>query len=230
MAESSSSPSSHALHALRARGAERFDPVRFRFIEAFARRAADHRGAARRVLDDKLTRLVEAYERDATAEATQPASGDTSCDTSSRIDAAPPRGALAQLVDLIGRRAVAPAEGPGIDARQAPPSANATGHAASLEHDALPYLRQTWARLSVEQRLAQSRSALPDNAGPLNSHHLVHRALTSMRELAPTYLDRFIAYADALLWLEQTQDATLKDALNAQRAAGEKKSARGRQA
>ena len=227
MADASSSPSlSHALDALRARGVERFDPVRFRFIEALARRSGDHQGAARRVLDDKLARLVAAYERDATVDATEPAPADTSC----RIDAAPPRSALAELVDLIGRRAAAPSEGPGHDTRQAQHAASDPGRPASLAHDALPYFRQTWARLSVEQRLAQSRSALPDNAGPLNSHHLVHRALTSMRELAPAYLDRFIAYADALLWMEQTQDGTLKDALNAQRAAGEKKSARGRQA
>jgi len=30
----------------------------------------------------------------------------------------------------------------------------------------------------------------------------VHRALVSMRELSPDYLHRFVAYVDALLWLE----------------------------
>jgi hypothetical protein len=68
----------------------------------------------------------------------------------------------------------------------------------------LPYFRRTWARLNADQRLAQSRSSLPQNAGPLNSQHVVHRALAQMRELSPAYFERFIAHADALLWLEQT--------------------------
>jgi hypothetical protein len=69
----------------------------------------------------------------------------------------------------------------------------------------LPYFRRTWSKLNADQRLAQSRSSLPQNAGPLNSQHVVHRSLALMRELSPAYFERFIAYADALLWIEQTQ-------------------------
>ncbi|PKO55269.1 MAG: hypothetical protein CVU28_06990, partial [Betaproteobacteria bacterium HGW-Betaproteobacteria-21] len=43
-----------AIGGLRARGAARFDPVHFRFIESLARRAAAHGGAARRELDRRL--------------------------------------------------------------------------------------------------------------------------------------------------------------------------------
>lgn len=42
-------------------GADRADPVRFRLIEAMARRAAAHDGAARRLLDRRLAELVAAY-------------------------------------------------------------------------------------------------------------------------------------------------------------------------
>src|SRR3990167_8557647 len=45
---------SATLAALRARGAQRLDPVRFRLIEAMARRAAAHAGDVRRLLDGKL--------------------------------------------------------------------------------------------------------------------------------------------------------------------------------
>ena len=44
---------------------------------------------------------------------------------------------------------------------------------------------------------------VPENAGPLNSQHLVHRSLTLMRDLSPEYLNRFMSYVDALSWLDQ---------------------------
>ena len=43
----------------------------------------------------------------------------------------------------------------------------------------------------------------PENAGPLNSHLLVLRALRQMHQTSPAYLKRFMDYADTLLWLEQ---------------------------
>jgi hypothetical protein len=90
------------------------------------------------------------------------------------------RGPLGQLVDSIERH-------------RGPPAAP----------EALAYFRATWARLSVEQRLRQSLAKVPANAGPLNSLHLVHRSLTLMRDTSPAYLDRFMAYADALFWVDQ---------------------------
>jgi hypothetical protein len=65
------------------------------------------------------------------------------------------------------------------------------------------HFRQAWKRLNAEQRLAQSRAALPQNAGPLNSQHLVHKALQQMRQLSPAYFERFVAQVDGLMWLEQ---------------------------
>ena len=54
----------------------------------------------------------------------------------------------------------------------------------------------------MDRQLTQSLAKLPENAGPLNSNLLVLRALTRLRELSPAYLNRFMAYADALLWLD----------------------------
>ena len=65
------------------------------------------------------------------------------------------------------------------------------------------HFRQAWKRLNAEQRLAQSRAALPQNAGPLNSQHLLHKALQQMRQLSPAYFERFVAQVDGLMWLEQ---------------------------
>lgn len=46
----------------------------------------------------------------------------------------------------------------------------------------------------------------PENSGPLNPQRLVIRSLSAMRELSPQYLNRFVAYIDTLLWLEQVDD------------------------
>ena len=117
-------------------------------------------------------------------------------------DARPKRGLLGQLVDEVARRkphpvlgAVAPSPLPAAADRPAP------------EARTLQFFKRTWSRLSADQRLAQSRAALPDNAGPLNSQHLVHRSLVLMRELSPEYLEHFVGYIDALQWLEQSSEA-----------------------
>lgn len=158
------------------------DTVRQRFIESLARRAAGHQGAARRVLDERLAQLsqaaTEVHETHEVADA--PTSGPS----------AP--GALAELVEHLARhKLVAPSHLPRQADSPAPPT--------------LQFFRRTWSRLSAEQRLAQSRAALPENAGPLNSQHLVHRALTQMQALSPAYLEHFVAHVEALLWLERSK-------------------------
>ena len=76
------------------------------------------------------------------------------------------------------------------------------GPAPTPELQALGYFRSTWARLAVHRSLNQSRAKTPKNAGPLNSHRLVLRALEVMREASPEYLNRFVGYVDALLALD----------------------------
>ena len=83
----------------------------------------------------------------------------------------------------------------------------------------LAYLRTTWSRLSAERRLTQSLATVPGNAGPLNSHHLAHRALTVMREISPGYLSRFVSYVDALLWLDEANSAPPSAPVKAAKAA-----------
>ncbi|EHR72371.1 Protein of unknown function (DUF2894) [Burkholderiales bacterium JOSHI_001] len=174
-----------AIEALRAQGAARLDPVHFRQIEAMARRAEGHDGHTRRLVEDRLQRLVEACAH--------------------RLDAA-----------RVAGSAAAPAPGPSplaellahLAQHAAPPLPAASGGAAShspapVELKALRYYRSTWSRLSVDQRLTQSRSKVPEQAGPLNTQRLLHQALLVMREASPDYLHRFMQQVDALLWLDQ---------------------------
>lgn len=205
------------IDAWRGRGDHGFDPVRFRLIEALARRTATHRGEARRILDDKLAALLAAYGDD--LEKARCADGSA---------ATPPekdptrRGPLAALVEHAARHGAPP--GPCQTAGDAAP-----GLAGFAELRALAYFKTTWSRLSADRRLTQALANVPENAGPLNSQHLVHRSLSLMRELSPEYLTRFMTYVDALLWLDQRNAASALAAADSPRTEGQKqKNVRGK--
>ncbi|MEX3942865.1 DUF2894 domain-containing protein [Paraburkholderia sp. BR10937] len=167
------------LDAWRARGADQLDPVRFHFIEALERRAAAHAGEARRLIDARLAQLLDAFADDLAREASKITHG-LGDDTA--------RSELGRLVDSLGR--AEPAQ-PSTRVRHEP------------DPELVEYFRQTWSRVRSEKQLRQSLDQVPRNAGPLNSSSLVHRALSLMREVSPGYLQQFLAYADALSWLEQ---------------------------
>jgi len=206
------------LLAWRGRGAHRLDPVRFHFLEALARRVAGCEGATRSMLDERLARLLAPYGAAlATAEAAEPRAGRGEgvrpdagrphaaalSERGTRADSRPARpakevatrgGPLAALVERLAAPAASAADGPA--------QVRTAGVERAPELRSLGYLRDTWSRLNAERRVAQSLADVPENAGPLNSRRLVHRALASMRELSPDYLHRFVGYVDALLWLE----------------------------
>ena len=89
--------------------------------------------------------------------------------------------------------------------------------ASPPELQALQRFRATWSRLAAEERVQQALAHVPPQAGPLNSSHLVYRALLLMRETAPEYLQRFVPYVDALLWLEHMQAPSVPPAAAARR-------------
>lgn len=219
----------HTLDAWRERGADRLDPVRFRFIDALRRRAAAHGGDARRLLDARLATLIDAYAADlrraesngdacecagapapapAPASSTSPAPTPAAPSTTTTSPAAsspdePARGPLAALLDYIGSRERPTASAPD-ETRAAPASSTASGRVALRAEPALlDYFRETWSKLSADSQLRASLEQVPKNAGPLNSSSLVHRSLSLMRELSPEYLRQFLSYVDALSWLQQ---------------------------
>jgi hypothetical protein len=190
------------LDAWRERGADRLDPVRFHFIEALDRRASAQSGEARRVLDERLSGLLEAYAADVlTAEAAEARAFDGG-------GAKPSRGPLGDLLDHI--------------ASEAP----AAGRASYPELELLEYFRQTWSSVSADKQVRQSLEQVPGNAGPLNSSSLVHRSLSLMRELSPGYLQQFLSYVDALSWMEQLNGAGAPATKDTPRAAKARKNAR----
>lgn len=75
----------------------------------------------------------------------------------------------------------------------------------------------TWARLSTEQQLTQTLAQAPENAGPMNSQHLVLRSLQRMHDTAPDYLQSFMSYIDTLIWLESAARPSVGERENRER-------------
>ncbi|ODS68731.1 MAG: hypothetical protein ABS43_27500 [Bordetella sp. SCN 67-23] len=168
------------LDTWRGQGADRVDPLRFHFIEALARRASGHEGEARRILDEKLAGALADYTR-----GVEQAAG-----ASEAVAAPAPADGLSTLVDLLS------ANGAALQ--------DAAGDMAVLD-----YFRGLWAELRVGRELRQALENVPENAGPLNSLHLVHQSLMLMHDLAPGYLRHFLSYADTLSWMERMSGADL---------------------
>jgi hypothetical protein len=197
------------LDAWRERGADRLDPVRFRLIEALERRAARHSGEARRLLDARLSELMAGY---AALDSASTHSGPGQHATHKRSP-----GALGQLVHYLA------AQAPGESTQRV-----REGDQLNVSPELIDYFRATWARVRAGQQLREAQVQVPQNAGPLNSSSLVHRSLSLMRELSPGYLQQFLAYADALSWLEQLSPLDMATSKETPRATGAKKNTRGK--
>jgi len=212
MAETADLASTQAqLAALRAGGIADRDPVRFAYLEALARRAAGQPAAIRQLLNAKV--------------------GTAADELASRPPPAPPEmtGAgtpspLAELLAYIGQHANAPSgnmqpahETAAVDRKIRPKTRTAATdrRPTGPELKSVAYFRDEWSKLSAEQQLTQTLAQAPENAGPMNSQHLVLRSLQRMRDIAPDYLQGFMSYIDTLIWLDHrdpTKPATGRSA------------------
>lgn len=187
MGESGHCEVSYALvEALRREGADRFDPVRFHYIEVLAHRASVRQGSVKRILDGSLAKAVVALS--ARLEQSQ---------SEAQSSLAMPKAAAQRetLGDLV--RYLAQHSPEKIDSQRDAPMASRT------ELKSVSYFRNTWSKLSAEKQVTQALNQAPKNAGPINSHVVVLRSLALMRETSPDYLNRFMSYVDSLLCLEQ---------------------------
>lgn len=182
------------VEALREAGAAERDPVRFAYLEALSRRVAVQPASIQTTLRQKLAALADELSRPSA-----PAINAIQPDSHSP---------LAALLQHIGQHEHP--ENPASDASRAastvnpkkrPKSARPAGNQAP-ELKAVTIFRDAWSKLSTEQQLTQTLAQAPENAGPMNSQHLVLRSLELMRDLAPDYLQGFMSYIDTLIWLE----------------------------
>jgi AcrR family transcriptional regulator len=182
------------LADLRLAGADQYDPVTWHYLQGLFERAARHRGEVRRLLDARLAQALQTLrerfaqaQREARQAATSP-------------PRSAPRASLGELARALSQPAPETRDG-GRDAG----SSRVVGNRPELK--SVRHFRNTWSKLSVDKQLAKALGRAPKNAGPINSHSLVLRSLALMRELSPDYLNRFMCYADALLCLDQGDQA-----------------------
>lgn len=168
-----------AIEALRSEGMGRVDPVRLHHMALIAQRLPQQTEAVRRVLAARLRRWLD------DVEATSHVASHAASHAASRP--APP----SPLLELTRRLTADVAPGHVLDRAPRHPELKATQR-----------FRETWARVAADRQVVQAFTRAPDNAGPLNSHLLVLRSLSVMRELSPDYLRRFMAHLDALQWLD----------------------------
>lgn len=168
-------------------GRDRRDPTGFARLEALARRMTTAHGGVRVLLEARLARLVDACASaaDRPMHATHGAGG------------VPQASAQGALVALLGHLTAARAARDAVlsDAT----TALATGPAL------LDGVRQLCAQARTGSQLRLALDEAPEDAGPLNSGRLVHRALERMHAASPAYAECFMAYVDVLARLEGLQ-------------------------
>ena len=170
------------LESLRAEGLHLHDPARFRYLEVLARRLPLQPSPVQQLLQQRWHTAVADYAQRARSAPGLPASA-------AAITTDAP---LSQLNRYLQART----EG------DMPPGL-AGGGARMPDMKSVRRFSEVWSKISAEQQVAQALVGGPENAGPLNSHRLMLRALRLMRGLSPDYTQRFMAQMDALLWLEQ---------------------------
>ena len=197
------------LQAWRQSGAGRQDMASHR-IEALAARAARLQGQARHGLDARLRTLIESdmAARPASAGAV---AGPT--DAAAPGPPASPASALSALVIRLSAGRMPPGDPPAGDSNAAtsgrdtgcPPSGaiETIGAPDAPTLPALEAIRATWAQLRNATHLQHIVAEVPEDAGPMHSTVLVHRAIALMHEVAPAYLQHFLGYVDALAGLER---------------------------
>ncbi|WP_170836235.1 DUF2894 domain-containing protein [Pandoraea sp. ISTKB] len=244
------------LGAWRDGGVDRRDPARFHRIEALSQRLQAYRGEVRRVLETRLgmlaAELAKSLGDTQASSATREAPGTASplavltTEVTQRIgvserpapSTAPrPRGPAAPGVTAVHTPAPAQAQANATASPKRPvtppapapvaitPTVIATDDAFE-DLDVLEYFRETWSKLSTDGNLRQSLAQVPENAGPLNSSHLVHRALSLMHDVSPDYLRHFLRHADALSWLEDMETTGVFGNKSAARVAASAKPSR----
>ena len=229
------------IAALLDSGAQRFDPVRFCYIESMARRALDQAEPVARITQGKALAALQQYQadllvaqEDAAAIVTR-ATADfpDASDTLQQLFEQYQFRAIRQLVNREQRQNISGlVAGLTSQVTQSEGSARDNAGAASLadilrqqENDVVAamsdatavtnntgelksvrHFRQSLEKISIEKLVARAMKEVPEDAGPLNPQMLVIRSLTTMRELSPRYLNRFVSYMDTLLWLEQADE------------------------
>lgn len=186
------------LASLQQVGADRLDPMRWQQLQALARRLPSQPEPVRQLLHARLQEGLQAL-----AQRVQTQSAHIGVDTnlalpSKAASESPLRSLTTYLESLRTQDAPSGLEVDAVDPAQM---------------KSVRRFSEAWSKIAVQQQLDRAIGRAPEQAGPLNSHRLMLRSLTLMRDLSPDYLRRFLAQMETLLWLDQVnQSLTLTDA------------------
>ena len=173
------------MQSLRDAGAAGVDAVGWHYIEVLAKRTQSQSGPAQTLLRDKLLQALQAFEVRLTEH--------QAVTTSDPAPAAVPSPMATLLQDM------------------APPLQDAPVRAAidlfgtHRESPRVRQFRKQLRQISVQKRVSKAIARAPQDAGPINSHMLVLRALGLMRDISPDYLNRFMTHVDTLLCLQESE-------------------------
>jgi hypothetical protein len=179
-----------ALDGLRAEGAQRLDPVRFRFLEALALRLPAASAAVQPILEHKLQAAIADFRERLAQQHKEGGDQGLQSRRAARPLAATPITSSTPLAGLNQYIQQATQH----DTQQAGPG---------RELKSVRRFRETWVKIAAVKQVERALVRAPENAGPLNSHMLVLHSLALMRGLSPDYLQRFMSHVDTLLWLDQ---------------------------
>ena len=162
------------LGALLERGGANFDPVTWHYLQSLSQRMQAHSGETQALLRQKLGRALDEFEARLTStQALRP--GILPGDLAS-----PPPSVLGQwLQDMQAR---------------------SQRHRAGAR---TAQLAQRLGRMALQKKVRQAIAQAPRNAGPLNSHHLVLRALALMQAISPAYVQHLLVQIQTLQVLQQ---------------------------
>jgi DUF2894 family protein len=200
-----------ALAALEARGVDRFDPVRFRYIQSLAQRSLQQNSTVAALLVEKATRAIETYQSrwsdqsakiaallEKTAEQ-QPAQTEQ---LASLFEAG-----NFSAVKRLARRQPIPGKENSFAALterlQAAADTDGKLPGDSQELKSVRYFRDALQRQHADRLVSHGLRDAPEDAGPLNPQKLALQSLAIMRDISPAYLGHFVSYLDTLFWLEK---------------------------
>lgn len=181
-----------SVEALEASGAANFDMLRFHYLKAFQRLALKLPPSMARRLQQRIvsqaeslaTRMAQRNARTLNKDAPEPEG-----------HRPPQRSPLAALIQHLHDL--------NHDTEDQATTPSATQSAPELK--SVRRFRESLRRRQSEKAVARAVAERPENPGPLNPQMLMIRSLALLRDLSPAYVNRFVTYAESLLWLEDTQ-------------------------
>ena len=178
--------------------AAQLDPVGWHYIQVLAERTRTQTGLAQVLLQAKLSSALAQLQARLAAQKKQ----HTQHIQHTRHTPSPLSALLRDMAAPSADRPLSPG-----------------GH-GRMDKPHIVQFRQQLGKISVQKQVTQAIAQAPQNAGPINSHMLVLRSLSLMRDLSPDYLNRFMGYVDTLLFLDmpQTVKATPKKAVPASKS------------